>query len=315
MFDRLKLSNRAIRLHIGAMPDPTQFCIKIDFERGSEGPSRVFRAMSALIEACEATDRTLLRSITPTLEPILLLEDIETGSLMSIIREALETLDDEALRDGDVKKIIGSYLVKGKHRMVKWLKEREGIESRESLVELQADLLQLAEQTKIKRLAIYEPVSIAKLLENMEQIEVALSNLKSGDTAFYIEDDQPEEFNKAFHVDVEAAQELLTERTIANTIEALLKIKKPDYLGRSMWELVYDDRTVDVKMLDSGWLVDFQARKIDVRPGDALHAKLRVTVRYGYDSAAISTHYELLTVLEIIRWNPHAQIILPFEDA
>ncbi len=57
-------------------PD-SDFCITIDYEKGFGSPSRVFRAMSDLIDALQETDRNLIRSIDGKLEPLLLLEDVD----------------------------------------------------------------------------------------------------------------------------------------------------------------------------------------------------------------------------------------------
>jgi hypothetical protein len=76
------------------------FGIELGFRPHSEAPSRVFRAMSALIESFEYTDRLLSRSIANRLQPILRLEDIEAGSVLTWLKNTLETVDDEALKSG-----------------------------------------------------------------------------------------------------------------------------------------------------------------------------------------------------------------------
>ena len=53
------------------------FGIELAFRPHSEAPSRIFRAMSALIESFEYTDHLLSRSIANRLQPILTPQDIE----------------------------------------------------------------------------------------------------------------------------------------------------------------------------------------------------------------------------------------------
>jgi hypothetical protein len=57
------------------------FCIEIDYKKDSENPSRVFEAMTALIKSFQSFDEDLIKSIDNKIEPVLLLEDIEIGSL------------------------------------------------------------------------------------------------------------------------------------------------------------------------------------------------------------------------------------------
>ena len=66
-----------------AAPLPGDFCLEIDFERGSGDPKRVFRAMGELIEAYQELDVHLAHSIDVRLEPALVLQEVEAGSLRS----------------------------------------------------------------------------------------------------------------------------------------------------------------------------------------------------------------------------------------
>ena len=58
-----------------------EYCIKIDFERHSEYPTRVFKAMSGMIESFQEFDKILAKTVNLKIEPTILLEDIETSSL------------------------------------------------------------------------------------------------------------------------------------------------------------------------------------------------------------------------------------------
>ena len=95
--------------------DQSEFCIKIDFEKGVGSPSRVFRAMSDLIETMQAIDVSLVQSIDAKIEPILLLEDVETGSVKAWLRQVINSVDDDSLKKGDWKGVVGNYLLKGKY--------------------------------------------------------------------------------------------------------------------------------------------------------------------------------------------------------
>ena len=80
----------------------------------------------------------------------------------------------------------------------------------------------------------------------------------------------------------------------------VIKVKKPDYLGDSMWELKYRDRVIPAKITDHDWLLEFQSRKVDVRPGDALSVVLQTQINYGFQGEEISVHYRILKVKEVI---------------
>ena len=48
------------------------FAVEIDFEKGAGSPSRVFRAMSDLIDALQSVDETLIEPLAVKREPVLL---------------------------------------------------------------------------------------------------------------------------------------------------------------------------------------------------------------------------------------------------
>lgn len=81
------------------------FCIEIDFEKGSESPSRVFRTMTGLIETFQDIDRDLIQSINQSInekiEPVVIIEDIEAGSLRTWLANRIRDIDDEALKNID----------------------------------------------------------------------------------------------------------------------------------------------------------------------------------------------------------------------
>ncbi len=72
-------------------PAEADFGIEINFQPGSDAPARVFKAMTALIETFESIDRELVNSVAK-IQPVLLLEDIEAGSVKTWLRTQLESL-------------------------------------------------------------------------------------------------------------------------------------------------------------------------------------------------------------------------------
>jgi hypothetical protein len=80
------------------------FAITVDFVRGKGDPSRPFRTMIDLMEALARFDKDLVRSIDVSIEPVLLLEDVEAGSIKSWFISVLRSSDDTALRSGDWKR-------------------------------------------------------------------------------------------------------------------------------------------------------------------------------------------------------------------
>ena len=77
-----------------------------------------------------------------------------------------------------------------------------------------------------------------------------------------------------------------------------------------MWDLRHEGHPIQAKIEDVGWLTDFQERRVEVRPGDALRAVVRIDVRYGYDNEVIGNRYTILKVLRVVRMEPPVQGLL-----
>ena len=262
-----------------APADPaSSFEIKIDFEKHSEQPSRVFQCMAQMIESFHLIDNDLLLPFDIRAETFLILEDITAGSLRTCLTTMLRSVDDEGLKAGDVKKVIGNYLLKGKYRLIHFLENKKQITDRIEIETLGADLHELAVETDVKKLPSYKPVSFTALLRDIQLITLAVEQLKPADTAKFISKNGEVQFNQSFRYHQDAVEALLTKETKNSENSEILKVKKPDYLGDSMWELKYRERVIPAKITDHNWLLEFQSRRVDVRPGDALSVILQTQI-------------------------------------
>lgn len=79
--------------------DGSTFALKIDFEKDSERPARIFRTMSEMIDALYAIDLDLVKSLDIEIEPEIILEDIQVGSIKTIFRTIIKAVPDSAIED------------------------------------------------------------------------------------------------------------------------------------------------------------------------------------------------------------------------
>ena len=287
------------------------YAITIDFKKDSTDPARVFRAMTDLIEAFKALDLELVHSIDIHVEPVALLEDVEAGSLRAWLKTILQATDDTGLKEGDWKKVVGVFLYKAKYRIISWTEGKTSIVNRADVKQLENELLALSEETNVKRIPTYAPIPPAQLLNGVHRITYSLAQLSKEDRASLTTPDGTIPFNMAFSVTPNQIRDLLVRETITNENVLILKVKKPDYLGESMWEFKHDGHSRLVKILDTRWLAKFQSREIDVRPQDSLRARVRVTAHYSSDGDVIDTDYVVLEVLEVIPSDPPSQQLFP----
>lgn len=274
--------------------------IRVSFERGVGDPTRVFRAMTGLIESAQTLDSHLALSIGASVRTSLVLQDVEAASLKAKLRTVVEALPDEALKEGEVKKVIGHFLVAAKHKILDWCGERTEIANLEEVKQLQSDIHKLAEQSDVKLLPAYAPIAIPTLLADITAVHQSLSYLAANDEATLSSTEGQSKFNAEFEVSQAMVQELVTREKIAAKGERIVKIKKPDYLGTSKWEFKYAGRAVEAKILHKEWLQRFQNNQVSLNPGDSLRVILNEEVSYGYDSEIVQTDYEVVEVIEVL---------------
>lgn len=279
---------------------PGEIEIRVSFERGVGDPTRVFRTMTGLIESAQALDAHLALSIGASVRTSLVLQDVEATSLKAKLRTVVEALPDEALKAGEVKKVIGHFLVAAKHKILDWCGDRTEITTLEEVKQLQHDVHKLAEASDVKLLPAYAPLEIPTLLADITAVHQALSYLAANDEATLSSSEGQSTYNAAFEVSQAMVQELVTREKIASKGERIVKVKKPDYLGTSKWEFKYSGHAIEAKMLHKEWLQRFQTNQVSLNPGDSLRVILSEEVSYGYDSEIVQTDYEVVEVLDVL---------------
>jgi hypothetical protein len=290
------------------------FCIEIQYKKESENPSRVFRSMSELIDSFQRIDQHLVKAIDVNTETILLLEDIEAGSIKVWLRDLLRAIPDDAVYHLDWKPIVGQYLVKAKKFIINFLENKTTITNIDEIRPLEDEIYKLAEETKVRWLPAYTRIQPRQLLEGMKDISASLSHLTGEDSARYIVPNEPEtKFNLTFNLAPESIEDLIAKETLSSESEMLLKVKKPDYLSESMWDFRHGTSTISASILDREWLEKFQSRKVDVRPQDFIRARVGISYKYDQDGELIATHYNILKVIEVIFAPDQAQPNM-FED-
>lgn len=281
-------------------PTDADFEIRVEFERGAGDPTRVFRTMTGLIESAQNLDAHLALGIGASVRTSLVLQDVEAASLKAILRTVVSSLPDEAVKAGEVKKVIGHYLIAAKHKILDWCGQRDEIGSREEVKQLQDEVHALAEASDVKVIPAYAPIELTTLLSDITAIREALSHLAANDAASFTSAEGQSIYNRRLHVSEAMVQELVTRETIPTESERIVKVKKPDYLGTSKWEFKYAGHAIEAKILDVVWLQRFQSNLEPLNPGDSLRVNLREEVAYGYDSEIVNIDYTVLKVLDIL---------------
>lgn len=277
------------------------FDLYINFIEGQGSPSRVFHSMGELIDAFAQLDQVLAGIVSEGSRTEIVLDEVTGGSVRSKLRSIIADIPDNALKSGDWKKVLGHFLVRGKYVLLNWLQENPQVTRLEQVRDLQAQLAFEAESTGALMLPMYRPVDLRTLLTVIAEIDRSVLLLDPGDSVRYESIYGQVSISQTQHVHEALIRELLTREVISAQDERIVKVKKPDFLGRSQWVLKYAGHSISANIDHIDWLNAFQAGEIDVKPGDSLRVAMYEEVYYGYNMEVIHVTYSVVEVLEVIR--------------
>jgi hypothetical protein len=276
------------------------FAIKVDFNKEQTNPSKMFLALSSLTKALESTDQSLIKTFNLSIEPITLVEDIRQGSVLIWLRNLLESIDDEAIKDLEVKKAIGAYLVKAKYIVIDFINKRTEIKSIEEIDYLNAELVKEATNTGVNSLSIYSSTNSLDLLNNIKLINESIELFDDFTNVTYcLSESKSVPFNKFFDISPESIEDIATKEIIKNQTKMILKLKRPDFLGDAKWEFRHGKKKIEAKINDSEWIEKFKNREIMLLSGDSLEADVYCEIRYDHNDEVISEDYCITKVIAV----------------
>ncbi|WP_260706785.1 hypothetical protein [Edaphobacter flagellatus] len=278
------------------------FTITLDYTYGEGDATRIFRTAIGLINAFNRFDQELVRGFDVNLRSHLALERVEEGSLKILLKTVLQSVDDDALKSGDWKKILGTYLVSAKYLLLKYLEDKTAIDNdQKGLSQLSEEIQKEAQSTELKGIPIYAAPSRTLLVIEILEISVALQPLAPGDQVFFSAPSRPAvEFNKRLSVSQASVDALLTERLPSEPSEAVLLVKKPVFMGDSRWEFLYQGKAIEAKMLDAQWVEQYRKHRVDVPPGSSLLVTLKIEASYNAEEKAAMPKYFVLKVHRVV---------------
>jgi hypothetical protein len=283
-----------------------EFYVEIDYDKGTTDPGRVFRAMAGAIAGIEAMDDALVSAISGKIGSQLVLDDIEVSSIRAKLSTFLKSIDEEGLKDLDWKKIVGGFLNQGRKKTIELLDAGEQV-TVEAVEVLEAEIKELAESTDVLQIPTYAVPQRRALLESVQKVERSLSELGPTDKAYYVDiggdgeavSKTPIPVRSEGLITAQQIEDMLAETEEFNEMTIILKVKKPDYLGHSMWALRHGKRSIEAQMADEQWLSDFHERRVSLRPGDSIKARVEYHTRYDARHEVVAERYRVVEVLDI----------------
>ncbi len=296
------------------MPPPAaDFSFRIVFEKHHGDPRRIFDAASELIDGFTQLDEAIAGSVDVKLQPVMVLEDIKAGSIRVFLSSLLRKIDDEGLRQGEVKKAIGPALVDAKYAAIKWL-DKDQKEASNEAIELRDHLRAIAATSDLRRLGDYAPIHEAKLVAALDSLQDGKRLLGPKDKLMLMapgHKTHKADLTKTWDPsEVISLDKATTEKHSEG--EIILTIRKPDMVGNSKWLFSRGKFPVFAKITDEEWLARFHDRKVKgLHSGDAMRCKVKFTYIFDDKGNLIDEQIEITKVLEIIEASGGEQLSIP----
>jgi hypothetical protein len=278
------------------MPPPdADFSFRIAFKKGQGNPRRIFDAASELIDGFSRLDEAIAGSVDVKLQPLMVLEDIKAGSIRVFLSSLLKKIDDEGLRQGEIKKAIGPALVDAKYAAIGWL-DKDQASASSGAIELRETLRQLAATSDLRHLGDYAPIHEGKLIAALDSIQNAKRLLGPKDKLLLeapgrdsYKVDLAQTWDPSEAIPLPAT---MTEKHSEG--EIILTIRKPDMTGHSKWQFTRGKYPVFAKIVDEEWLGRFHDRKVKgFHSGDAMRCKVKFTYVFDDKGTMIEEQIEI----------------------
>lgn len=266
----------------------SDLCIKIDFEKNSRNPQRVFNSMSHLISSVEEFHSCLLSSVSAETKSSFLLSDINEGSIKSWLCPEIE---------GDVTEAqkwkLTNFLNYCTDLVISFVSDKNTIESLDILADLEKEIATAALKFEVEEFPNVFSLDRYRLLKGYTELSQSTIELNDVDQVYLNSRGESKIINKNFHLTKDDVDAILIEKVEKNTKTEILVIKKADFIGKSMWDFLRNKSTISARITHEDWLNKFHSRVEIVAPGDGLLCDLVTTAYFDKKDNLIDTKFEV----------------------
>lgn len=267
----------------------------------SKSAIEAFNQIIKFYEVLYDFDKAIVRNIGQSFIPDYGLEDVEFSSIKTKLLQLLKSIPDELIKDPQLKKAIGYFLVKAKYWFIKLLADEKEITSKEQIQKVTDKINEEIKEIGNTYQIIITQVNNYIILNAVDDLAKETNNLKEKELLEYKSKAGTTFIQKGIYINKPKILSELGQRTIVNETTEILKIKKVDMLSEEpKWDFLQGKKNLQAKMLDKNWVDDFHNRKVTIKPEDALMVTLRTTHTYNPNFDDKKTDCEVIKVLSVI---------------
>jgi hypothetical protein len=273
--------------------------VKLNYERGKSDPVIVFSAYAGIVQSFSQIDNLLGKSLDSATICKLTLEDVSPGSIISKIKAWLECEENNLTADAaPEKEDLQDYVDESAKIFINTL-NKETVESKDQIKALQTNLDNIAKNNRISNIITYTVPPLKSILNVANDFSKSIMKLSDAESVSYQCKNNVIPIKKNASVAFDKIQEEFVEKTLVTEGEMLLKIKKPDLLGNSLWVFKHD-KPIQAHIEDSEWLKEFLDAEIPLFSGDSLLAHVKTIQKYDIEGNLLKQEYFITKINEKI---------------
>ncbi len=237
-----------------------------------------FNSIQKFSEFLQEFDRLVLRSISYNAAPEYELEDVQFGSIRARVAQLLKAVPDDAIKDLEWKKLVGTLLVRVKYDLIAWLEGEREILTRRQLDALLKRIKRASRQLVAAGMIVGE-VNLFALVILLEKAQTICSNLKVDERFEYKSNDGVANLSIAISINKPKLLYELGQQQYENTALTVLKFKRIELLDdKPKWTFLKEGErgAITASITDEKWLDDYHACKITILPEDRILADLKI---------------------------------------
>jgi hypothetical protein len=276
--------------------------IKLDFIPGDNNPENLFIAFVNAIKYFKKIDKMLARTIANDYDISSSLIEVKSGSLRGFFRAKVEIKETDLHvqdQDDDLENRIKNYLHNSRKKITQGLFDFEK-DNDKSINQIIEEVKKVAGDTCISKEPFFAPPSKNEIIPIINAAQDTGESLDDKTSLFYsAENEAAIELPRKIKMDETLLGE--SRKTLPNMQRLILKIKKPDYLGDSKWEMKHGNNKLICKIEDDIWIEKFKSKKVFAFPGDSLDCNVRILNEYDSKSNLIKSEYFIVEVSNVIQ--------------
>lgn len=285
------------------------YSIKIDFDRTSENPERVFLAMAMYVQGFNELHESLIRGYRADLEFTPMLDKTRQGSCIADIKIRIN----DVIKRHNLTKIFDAIY----EGVEEEISKPQKIDSENDVTEFTKRILQstAANEEGSKLYTCDSKPNLIKIADALNKINNARAHLNQKDKVQIGRSDQFMEIDQNFSCP-RAGKEIFADNITPFPSTQILIVRRPAYVKNLHWDFedAKTSKKITAKITDQSWLDSWLNHGIQIWPGDAIKAKTVICMKGNKESDDKTFTTEITAVLAVIKKGNIEQFTLGLDD-